>query len=231
MPEFLWVLLAVTGGIWVFFILTVAAAILEKKPVMPYYVPATDEDYDPSPAAERANDVAHDLHYRYCGVYHDGKPLCRVRYDFWISRDDSILALVSSGTVAKIPVNSVSMRSRTGDGQVLFTTNHTGIQDISGIEDQQTWPDLKFKELAKKHRRRLKDVEVEPFPAKHPEEVYFEILRHKAKALVARGYARYVDVDNSVWRYTLKGALVYYFLGVWVRPIRRFLRTVGLVRD
>ncbi len=230
MSDDLWIPLALVFGLIGFsFLAVVAACLWERRPVQPYYVPAPGDEYGPTPYAERANSDARNLGYRHGGLCHDGKgKLYRVRYDFWLAPDDSTLAVVGSGTVAHIPVNGVRLCSRLVDGRVLCTTSEIGEQDISGAEEQQTWPGLPLKALVEKHERRLTDA-VEPFPADAPLAGLFDIRRRKADALVARGYAYYLDDERKVWRYTLKGAVVFCVVGTWVRPIRRFLRSVGLV--
>jgi hypothetical protein len=230
MIEWLWLAIPVCV-IGFFFFVVVVACLWEKRPIQPYYVPAEDDEYEPSAVAERANEDAEKIGYEYGGLCHDGKgKLYRVRYDFWIDPDDLTIAVVGSGTIAKIPVNGVWLWSRLADGRILCTTNEIGEQDISGAVEQQTWPGFRLKALDEKHERRLTD-DVEPFPSDTPMAGYFDILRRKADTLVAKGYARYLDDEQTVWRYTLPGAVRFYFVGTWVRPMRRFLRSVGLVRE
>ena len=57
-------------------------------------------------------------------------------------------------------------------------------------------------------------------------DVRFQTLRQQPEPVV---YG--LDEDQKVWKYTLKGALVFYFVGCWVRPTRRLLRNVGLIRE
>lgn len=224
---------AVVGGILgFFFLLVVGACLWEKHPVIPYYVPEEGEEYDESGKATHANDVAEELEYTHLAVLHDAKKLLRVRYDVWLSPDRAVIAVVGCGTVAKVPVNAIWFYSRPTGEKMLATTNEIGDQDISGAIAQQTWPGSGFEALATKHDRRLEDVTFDPFPKTGPMEMYFgAILRQKADTLVAKGYAKYIDADEAVWKYTLKGALVFYFMGTWVRPIRRFLRSLGLVKE
>jgi hypothetical protein len=228
-----WIPLAIIAGIIGFwFVAVVAACLWEKRPVQPYYVPAPGEEYAPSSVAERENRDAEKLGYRHGGLCHDGKgTLYRVRYDFWIAPDDSTIAEVGSGTVAGIAVNAVWLWSRLAEGLILYTTNEAGGQDISGSVDQQTWPGTRLRELVEKHQRRLRGLIVDPVPAANPLAALFDMRRAKFAALVARGYGYYVDDEQTACRYTLKGAIVFYFVSAWARPISRFLRSVGLGRE
>ena len=232
MDSDIWTGLAVFFGIvGVMFVAVVAACLWEKRPVQLYYVPAEGEEYKPSAVAEVANRDAKRLGFIHGGLCHDGKgKLYRVRYDFWLSPDHSMLAVIGSGSIARIPVNGIWLWSRMKDGRIFCTTNEIGEQEICGLVEQRTWAKYSFEELLAKHEPRLSD-EVEPFPTDSPLLGYFDIRRRKAEALVARGYAYYLDEEQKVWRYSLRGAVVFYFLGTWVRPIGRLLRSVGLVRE
>ena len=52
----------------------------------------------------------------------------------------------------------------------------------------------------------------------------------KAEQLVKHSDAYYLDEEELVWRYNLKGALKFYFISQWVRPLKRGLRSLGLVK-
>lgn len=233
MTEDLWFQLGIFLSIvFLFFGAVVAAARWEKRPIQPFYVPEPGTEYLPSDEAKAAHRVAERLGYVSGGLCHDGKStLYRIRYDYWLPPDHTSFVVVGSGTVAKIPVNGIWILSRLRDDRVLCTTNETGEQDISGVEEQQTWPKRGLAELVELHAHRLGGVEIEPFPETSPMLGYFDIRKRKAEALVARGYAYYLDDERTAWRYTLKGAIVFYFVGVWIRPARRLLRSVGLVRE
>jgi hypothetical protein len=208
------------------FVAVVAAGLWEKRPVQPYYVPATGEEYAPTLKAAQANEAAKALGFRHGGLCHDGKgKIYRVRYDFWIAPDDSILAIVGGGTVASIAVDAIELYSRLADGRTLSTTNYTGQADISGVLKQLTCPNGDMHSLVARHQRRLSDQQATPFPADAPIAGYFEIRRQIAETLVEKGLASYLDSDQKVWKYTLKGAIAFYFLSIWIRPLGRSFRS------
>jgi hypothetical protein len=213
-------------------VLTVAAAMWERRPIQPYYVPESGAEYPPGPEHQQTNEQIDQLGYQHVTVCHDGKGrLYRVRYDFWIAPDNMTLAVIGSGTVASMNVFGIWLYSRTADGGTLLTTNERGEQDISGVEDQQTWHGMPLPELVEKHRQRLLNLVIQPFSTEAALVEYFDIRRRKAAALVARGYAKYVDDDRLAWRYNFKGAIVFYVTAVIVRPLRRLFRSMRLVRD
>ena len=213
-------------------VVTIAAGLWERWPIQPYYVPEPGAAYTPSPKHQKANEQVHELGYQHSTVCHDAKgKICRVRYDFWISPDSKSLALIGSGTVASLKVFGVTFYSRTAEGRILSTTNERGEQDIFGVEEQQTRHAMPLPKLHEKHRQRLEQYVIEPFSAESSLLDYFDIRRRKAAALVARGYVKYVNDQHLAWRYSFKGAVMFYLIAVIVRPIRRLLRTLRLTSD
>ena len=211
---------------------TIGAALWEKRPIRPYYIPDEGQEYEPSPTAREANAQALEQGFRHDCLCHDGKSnLYRVRYDLWISPDASTFALIGSGTVASISVNEISLYSRDINGRVLHTNNNAGDQDISGVEKQVTWPRCDFAGLAQKHYQRLSEIVPRTFDDSSALNEYFEIERLKAESLVRRGYAYYMDEDRLAWRYNLRGALTFCAITSWGRPFIRGLRWLGLVRS
>ena len=209
----------------------VAAALWERRPVQPYIVPETGNVYRPTKTANSENSAAEMLGYIHVGLAHDGKGrLFRVRYDFWIAPDYSTLGVVGGGTVATIPVNGVWLWSRNTNGQIICTTNEIGEQDVSGIVEQETWPNTSFAVLADKHSQRVNNISVKHFPEQEPLRGHFEIRQAISDALVRHDYAYYINDDRSSWRYTLKGAFAFYVAAKWLRPIGRLLRSAGFER-
>ncbi|QDV52857.1 hypothetical protein [Gimesia fumaroli] len=232
MPEYQLLLLGIGALLGFFFILIVSVCMWEKQAIQPFYFPDDGEEYPLVDAAAEANQEAAKLGFEYGCLCHFGKAkMYRVRYDFWITPDCSMIATVSGGEVAKLPCKGIWLYSKSADGRILCTTNEIGEQDISGVMEQSTWTDYGFKELHKKHMQRLKEIAIEPFEADKPLAGYFEIRKMKADRLVKVKDAYYTDDEGLVWRYTLKGALKFYFISQWVRPLKRGLRSIGLVKD
>jgi len=204
----------------------------EKQPVQPFYFPKEGEEYPLLEIAAEANKEAAAIGYQYACLCHFGKTkMYRVRYDFWIAPDHSTIATVSCGTVAKLPCKGIWLYSQSVDGRIFCTTNEIGEQDISGVVEQTTWTNYRFEPLHQKHIQRLKEIAVDPFAPDKPLAGYFEIRKKKADQLVKMNDARFTDEDCLVWRYTLKGALKFYFISNWVRPLGRGLRSISLIKD
>jgi len=91
----------------------VGAAIWERRPIQPYYIPDQEQEYEASPTARYANAKAIELGFRHDCLCHDGKgKLYRVRYDLWVSPDALTFAVIGSGTVASVQVNGIWLYSQ-----------------------------------------------------------------------------------------------------------------------
>ena len=203
------------------FFLVIILALWEKRPLRPYVVPPPGEEYEPSEKANDSNGSAKRMGFHYCGCFHHGKGgTYKIRCDFWVSPDGSTLAIIGSGSIARLPVYGIFLYTRQVAGPILYTTNEIGEQDISGAMEQETWPETSFRSLFRKHEHRLTD-DVIPFSFDDPLEEYESVLRTMSNTLVDRGLAYYTDEEETMWRFSLKGAFSFYFITCWIRPFKR----------
>ena len=103
--------------------------------------------------------TANDLGFRHVGLRQNKQD--RVRYDFWLTSDDAILALIAGGTVSHRSHESIEMYSRLTDGRIVSSNNHAGNVDLSGILHQATYPHADLQPLLEFHRRRLTGQQLE----------------------------------------------------------------------
>lgn len=137
----------------------------------------------------------------------------RVHACLWLSPSREILALVGGGTIGRMPYKRTLLYSRLGDETILVTTDLFGVDDISGLLDIKFLVHAGFAELLQFHEGRLTGTgkKVMAFTGGMLIEEVAVIRADCARRLVERGDAVFVDSARSVWRYTLKGALRYYF--------------------
>jgi hypothetical protein len=206
-----WIIFSLCGGF--IGVAAILAHLWENRPVWAYIQPEPGEEFQLSPRAEDANADALAKGYRNLGAFHDGKGrLFSVRYDFWISADAMIFAVVGSGRVALIPVFGVWFYTRLRAGQFLISTNEPGHSDISGVSFSEVWNGADFNTLHAHHADMLGPAgsELEPFPASDPIAGFRQYKQQAAETLVERGRAYFVDDERSIWRYTMKGAILSY---------------------
>jgi len=213
-----------------FFVLVVAAGLWEKRRILAYSLPEPDREYPCTPYGLQRNREVKKLGYRYGGVYHDARgSIYKCRYDFWLSPDSTILVWIGCGTVARLAAKSVNLISQLEGGRYLQTTDMTGETDLSGLTDLQIWPKQTFRKLVDRHNARLEALGASALPfSDAPMRDVINIRRVRALRLVEQGDAKYVDDNESIWKYTLKGALRFYFVATWLQTFRRGLRKIGV---
>lgn len=83
--------------------------------------------------------------------------LYRVRYAFWLSPDRRVLAVVSTGTLAAIPLNLTSLITQTGDGEYIHSVDDfKGLaSDPSGLARSDVLSNADFEELLAWHLERV----------------------------------------------------------------------------
>ncbi len=249
----LWVLLAVAAilALPVFLVvLTIVVGLFEKRLVWPY-VPiggsrtphagseavVTDHD-EPSeldssiPITEHfrtANLTAERSGFTLLGAFRDGKgKIYRLRYNFWLSPDRVVLALVSTGTLAGIPMSITRFFTRLLDGRCLVSLDELRGRDsdLSGLLVQEVLTGSEFLELLDWHCQRvvIAHQPTVPYSENDPLGDHRAFRSLQAERLVERGLARFLDGERTVWKYTPRAATL-----IAIRPYlkqhRAILRT------
>jgi hypothetical protein len=185
---------------------------------------------EPDPGKQSAytramNDSARELGLQFCGWYgQDRGRLYRATATMWMSPDALTLIVVGGGTLARVPFKQTFLFSKPTEGPVLHTSDDVGEADISGVIDQVFLLHADLEELYALHQVRLADpdIELEPFDDGAALAEFEALRRWAAETLVHGGLARFLDDEQTRWRYTLKGSLMLYFRG--------FLRQLGTAK-
>jgi hypothetical protein len=223
-----WIIpLAIIGG---FFALILVVAMWEKYRIDQYTVPVVGAELSLTEYGEHMNREARRHGYIYKGICHDARgSIYKSRFDFWISPDSVLLARVSCGTIGRLPNARVDLFTQLDDGRCLQSTDMKGETDFSGLTDLQIWPHYQFAKLVERHFARIKDQGYTPVPFSNtPLRDLLAFRLRRAERLVDQGDAWFIDDNKMIWKYTLKGALTFYFRAVWAQPARRAMRRVGL---
>jgi len=219
MVEFLWVAipLGIVGLMAGLFVLIVAAALWEKRLIVVYAIPEPGQEWPTTSYSQQANSVAHQLGFAHYGTFHHGKGgIYRVRYDFWLSPDRLTLMLVGGGKIASLPADAVWLTTSLKDGRYLVTTDWAGEAEMSGLIDLETHRDVGLVFLADHHQHRVKRSTVPTLKfAEEPLGQYLEMRKRQIERMVENGDARWLDLMQTSWKHTLKGALRFYFASVW----------------
>jgi hypothetical protein len=228
----LWLPVIVLGLFVVSMLPAFLAFLLEKRLVWPYVdlqekkPPLAGWDADlPSPDEPPAhvlqvsiteylratNLMANQFGFLLLGAFRDGtSKLYRIRYNFWISPDRVVLALVGSGTLAGIPVSATWLYTRLRDGHCLLTLDDSKGEesDLSGLILQEVVTNADFAELLARHGQRLANAvqPAEPYSEDDPLEDHRAFRALRIDHLRERGLARYIGIERNARKYTLQGA-------------------------
>ncbi len=165
-----------------------------------------------------ANLTAEQSGFTFLGAYRHGKgKIYRLRYNFWISTDRTVLAQTSTGTLAGIPMSITKFFTRLHDGRCLVTMDELRGRDtdLSGSLLQEVLTGSEFLELLDWHLRRLAGASqpAVPYSAKDPLGDHRAFRSEQANRLVERGLARFLDAERNVYKYTPRAATL-----VAIRP-------------
>ena len=235
-----WLLLVIAAvlALPVFFILlTIVVGWFEKLLVWPY-VPIrpsrtmstgkdgieTDQDEAPEPNSSipitdhfrTANLTAEQTGFTFLGAFRHGKgKIYRLRFNFWISPDRLVLAQVSTGTLAGIPMSIVKLFTRLADGRCLVTLDQLRGResDLAGLLVQEIVTGAEFLDLLDWHHHRVARASQPAiaYSRNDPLGDHRAFRYRQAERLVESGLARFIDPDRTAWRYSLRAATLIAF--------------------
>jgi hypothetical protein len=229
------------------------AALFEKRMVWPYqrasefknapppatrgstsnpYAPPSKQDH--VAITSYANATCRKLEaqgFSYQDVYYDRRRgIYKLRFDFWLSPDRFVLAMVGGGTLAGIPLSGTCLFTRLADGHCLLTIDEPKSQDSdpSGLTIQKIVTHADLSELIAQHRERVSESESPglPYSARAALEEHRAFRTRRVDVLIDSGLARYVDAERNAWKYTLKGAWTA-VSSMYVRELKRQLKEPG----
>ena len=221
-------------------LITLTAA-LEKRLVWPY-VPEALAAPESIPALNSyshvAGSAATEMGFLWIGAFGDGKgKLYKLRYNFFLSPERDIVALVGNGSMASVPTQSTWLYTLLAEGRAIATVDSQSAveTDLSGLTNSALAPGVGFFALVAAQRRRTASCVVQPFSLSDPLSELWAFRQNRTERLCALGYASFLDTSRGAWRYTPKGALKLasrqYFMGLRrsflpdkIRPAENSLR-------
>ena len=212
-------------GIALFFIVVITlTAAVEKRLVWPYVPEALAplESLPPLNAyAHVAGSAATEMGFHWIGAFGDGKgKLYKLRYNFFLSPERDILALVGNGTMASVPTQSTWLYSLREDGRAVATVDSQSAveTDLTGLTNSALAAGVGFYALVMAHRRRTASCAVQPFSLTDPLGELRAFRQSRTERLCVLGEASFLDATRTGWRYTAKGAarlaVRQYFMGL-----------------
>lgn len=193
-----------------------APVAIHGDPANPYAVVLATPDAPWPPLtvyAARAFECALSIGFLALGTFRDGKGrLYKVRYDFYLSPERDVLALVGSGTIASIPLNNTWLFTLLADGRCLriVDTQPGSETDLAGLADEALITQVDFQELVARHRGRVAAsfTPAAAYDDKDPLGDHRDFLMRRTDRLEELGFIRFLNTERTWWRYTLRGALL-----------------------
>jgi hypothetical protein len=197
----------------------------------PYSAPAAATAVAVTPYGDATCRRLESMGFSYRGVHYDRRRgIYKLRYDFWLSPDQVVLAMVGGGTLAAIPVSGTTLYTRLDDGRCLVTIDEPKSQDSdpSGLTLQMVVTHADLDTLLSRHRQRLVESgqPAQPYSAQAPLEEHRAFRTSRVEFLIERGLARFLDDERNAWRYTPKGAWTA-VSGLYTRELKRQLKEPG----
>jgi hypothetical protein len=127
---------------------------------------------------------------------------------FWFSPDRDYLVSCGQGKIAGNPIKQTWIYSRLQNGDVLVTSDGFDEGDPSGMCVTKRIIKARLAKLIAAHQKRL-DAQVgpiQPFDDMTGDEAVQNIQRDRAERLIEMGRAKWIDFEDTVWRYTISGA-------------------------
>ncbi len=210
-----WILL---GAFFTFcFVSIFLMACWEKHPIRQYQPGAPEDACPPSGYFRAMNEAAARRNLLHCGNYLQTRnsSLYKCCISLWLTADQCTLITVWGGKLAKIDYKRTLFISVTNDGREIVTLDDFGIVDLSGIRDMDVVYRADFEELVARHSQRLTGVAapLKSFSPTRALDQYEDSGRVRAEKMVSLGLAKFLDLQESNWRYTVKGAFKNAYVG------------------
>lgn len=201
----------------VFFLMLVLTSLLEKQDIQQFKPANPDLLPPPSPYCRAMTERARELGFKPLGTFKQdrGSRTYAAIISFWLSPDGKTLARIAGGRTLGIAIRRTTLISRFASGQMFETTDEFGTLDLSGLVGKEIVMNAGLHELYDRHQARLVTAPEEPqgFPRGGILAVHEEMELAKAEHLEKLGLARLLNIQHTIWRYTLRGALLVYFKG------------------
>ena len=160
---------------------------------------------------EAMNQTAGELDFVWDGYFvRSTEGVLRTVWSVFRSPDKSILIIIGQATIGGLRQKLSMIFSKLHDGKYLITTDDAGEPDISGRTERQLRLNADLWELVDCHRAQLAMAggASSTFGADPVMKELERLSRDQAEALESLGYAGFLDADRTIWRYSLKGALL-----------------------
>jgi len=204
------------AGIFIFFF--VAVCLFERQPLCDFVpIPAGAVATD-SPYFNEMNAAAARLGFTPAGVFTQNRnsAIYQARGAVWISPERQILLYIAGGKTAKVPIKRTILISVLEPKNIFQTQDEFGIADLSGLTHRKVILGAHMDELLASHRQRFAPNTggLRMFSAAADLADWKSVQAMKAQQLARLGLIKFLNSDQTVWRYTIKGSWLQFSKGL-----------------
>ena len=224
------ILLAISVILFLMFFFT---GLLEKQCIQQFKPANPDSLPGPSSYCRVMAETARELGFEPLGTFVQdrGSRVYAAIIYFWLSPDARTLARIGGGKTLGVPIRRTVLISRFASGEIFETSDEFGGIDLSGLTQKEIVMNAGLRELYDYHKARLATTRDTPqtFPRSGILAVQEKMELDKAERLGRLGLARPLNIQQTIWKYTIKGAWQIYFMG-YKKQLAEAKRQAGRVR-
>lgn len=183
-------------------------ALFEKYIFSKYIKVNENEILNPTKYFKTMNELAKQSNFINCGWYKDIRGgIYAITLSMWMNNNLDTLIIIGGGKILKKDYKKSMCVSFCNNEKIIVTYDECGSIDLSGLLDIELLLNADLEELISKHQER--NTEFRSLKILSPENAlkYFEdIDKLRAEKLIDEGLAKYYDMRQSGFTYTLKGA-------------------------
>ena len=224
-PESVWSASIVISLLFFAFLLPAVVVMWERRLIWPYepiIEGATDSEavkrLPRSAFVNKIGDGLESCDFEFVETCQDAKGRAyRIKYEFWVSPDRTILTIVGGGKLIGIPVQSIWLYSRLADGHCLLTVTDQNASELdpTGITKEVLVATTNLAVALRRHQNRLAKAKSKVLHySNDPLQDHLEYRFRRYTSLVAKGHAKFLDDEETAWNYTIWGAILFSLRGV-----------------
>ena len=202
----------VIGALVLLFAITMFSLASFEKQFVRQFVPIeAGTNLAPSRYFDAMNEAGQALGFFHCGNYvQHRKGLYKAYLALWLTPERTALALICGGKIGGKDYKKTFQISRLNEDRLLVTRDDFSAPDLSGLYDLEIVLNADLPELYARHQARLAQYLEDgvAFSRGSALAAYEEMEAARARELVHAGLAKFLDMQENSFRYTLKGALL-----------------------
>lgn len=203
-------------GAWA--VLFIMVCLLEKTHLDDFVPAPGGEPLPDTPYFTAMNDAAKRSDFTAAGIFVQSRSsrIYQAQTALWVSPEKDILLQICGGKTARVPIKRTVLWSVVSSNQIIQTQDQATAVDLSGLTDQRLLLRADLDELVSLHRQRLASYQeqVRTFSPGTAFSEWQSIRFMRVEQMARMGLARFLNQQQTIYRYTFKGAWLQYHKGL-----------------